>query len=181
VDRLDDQNRAIAILDIGRVHLGTDQQTAGIGHNVSLAPLDLLGRIVTARPAAFGRLDRLTVDHSGRWARIAARRFARLQQQVKIDGLKQAVVTPVVEIALHGGERRKVLRQHSPLTAGPRDIQDRVQYGAQLGRAWPAQTLGRWHMRLDQRPFGVRQIACIALSFSLILPTSGFGPHLVPR
>src|SRR5215469_16941218 len=82
---------------------------------------DLLGRIVTARPAAFGRLDRLTVDHSGRWARIAARRFASLQQQVKIDGLKQAVVTPVVEIALHGGERRKVLRQHSPLTAGPRD------------------------------------------------------------
>jgi hypothetical protein len=27
VDRLDDQHRPIAILDIGGVHLGTDQQT----------------------------------------------------------------------------------------------------------------------------------------------------------
>jgi hypothetical protein len=44
VDRLNDLNRTIAILDIGGVHLGTDQQTAGIGHNVSLAPFDLLGR-----------------------------------------------------------------------------------------------------------------------------------------
>jgi len=29
VDCLDDQNRTIAILDIGGVYLGTDQQTAG--------------------------------------------------------------------------------------------------------------------------------------------------------
>ena len=57
MDCLDDQNRTIAILDIGGVYLGTDQQTAGIGHNVSLAPFDLLGRIVTSRPAAFGGLD----------------------------------------------------------------------------------------------------------------------------
>jgi hypothetical protein len=88
VDRLDDQNRTIAILDIGGVHLGTDQQTAGVGHNVSLAPFDLLGRIPrvaalprprtgsSSRPAAFSRLDRLTVDHSRRRARVAAYRFA---------------------------------------------------------------------------------------------------------
>jgi len=170
-----------SLLDIGGVYLGTDQQTASIGHNMSLAPFDLLGRIVTPRPAAFGRLDRLTVDHSGRRARLAGRRFARLLQQVEIDGLKQAVVAPVVEIALHSGKRRKVLGQHPPLTAGPRDIQCRVQYGAQLGRARPAQTLGRRHVRLDQRPFAVGQIACVALSLALILPASDFGPHLVPR
>src|SRR5438132_10899962 len=35
VDGLDDQHGTIAILDIGGVHLGADQQTAGIGHNVS--------------------------------------------------------------------------------------------------------------------------------------------------
>ena len=35
VNRLNDQNRPIAILDIGGVHLGTDQQTASIGHNVA--------------------------------------------------------------------------------------------------------------------------------------------------
>jgi len=42
----------IAILNIGGVHLGTDQQTAGIGHNMALAAFDLLGRIVASRPAA---------------------------------------------------------------------------------------------------------------------------------
>jgi hypothetical protein len=44
-------------LDIGGVHLGTDQQAAGVGHNVAFAPFDLFGRIVTPRRAAFGRLD----------------------------------------------------------------------------------------------------------------------------
>ena len=52
VDGLDDQHRPIAILDIGGVHLGTDQQTARIGHNMALAAFDLLGRIVASRPAA---------------------------------------------------------------------------------------------------------------------------------
>ena len=37
VDGLDHQHGTIAILDIGGMHLGTDQQTASIGHNVALA------------------------------------------------------------------------------------------------------------------------------------------------
>src|SRR6266853_2801988 len=49
MDGLDDQHGTIAILDIGGVHLGTDQQTASIGHNVALAAFELLGRIVAAR------------------------------------------------------------------------------------------------------------------------------------
>src|SRR5271163_515550 len=146
---------------------------------MAFAPLDLLGRIVTPRPAALGRLDRLTVDHPRRRARVAARRFARLQQQVKIDVLKQAAVSPVVEVALHRRERRKVLGQHPPLTAGPRDGQDCIEHAAQFGRARPAQTLSRRHVRLNQRPFGVGQVACVALSLSHILSASDFGPHLV--
>ena len=38
VDGLNDQHSPIAILDIGGMHLGTDQQTASIGHNVALPP-----------------------------------------------------------------------------------------------------------------------------------------------
>src|SRR6266850_1526192 len=153
VDGLNDQHGTIAILDIGGVNLGTDQQSASIGHNVALTPFDLLGRIVTTRPTALSGLGRLTVDDPCRWARFAPRRFAGLQQQCKIDLLKQAVVSPMVEITLHGGKRRKVLRQHPPLTAASRDIQDRIQHRPQLGLARSAQTLGCRHMRLDQRPF----------------------------
>jgi hypothetical protein len=47
VARVDDQHRPITILHIGGVYLGTDQQTAGVGHNVALSPFDLLGRILT--------------------------------------------------------------------------------------------------------------------------------------
>ena len=68
---------------------------------------------------------------------------ARLQQQGKIDLLEQAVVAPIVKIALHGGERRKVLWQHPPLTTAPRDVQDRVNHTAQLGPTRSAQTFDR--------------------------------------
>src|SRR3981189_2775417 len=104
-----------------------------------------------------------------------------LQQHVKNDLFTQAAVSRVVEIALHGGKRRKVLRQHPPLTTGPRDIQDRIEHAAQLGLARSAQTLYPGPMRLNQCPFGLAQIACVALSRSLILPASDFGPHLAPR
>src|ERR1700750_1443036 len=60
MDRLDDQNRPIAILNVGGVDLGPHQEATGIGHNMAFAPLDLLGRIVTPRLATFGRLDRIT-------------------------------------------------------------------------------------------------------------------------
>jgi hypothetical protein len=38
-------------LDIGRVHLATEQQTTSIGHSVALTPFDLLGRILPVAAA----------------------------------------------------------------------------------------------------------------------------------
>src|SRR5207244_7446489 len=126
---------------------GAASRSARSGPPVGLTPFNLLGRLPrvaflprprpgpTPRPAALGGLGRLTVDDPRRWARFAAGHLARLQQQRKIDLLEQAVVSPIVEITLHGSERRKVLRQHPPLTAGPRDIQDRVKHGSQLDLA----------------------------------------------
>jgi hypothetical protein len=184
VDGFNDQHSTIAVLNICGVHLGTDQKTASIGHNVAPTALNLLGRIPrvaalprprtgsTTRPTALGGLGRLTVDDPCRRARFAARRFARLQQQCKIDLLKQAVVSPIVEITLYGGKRWKVLRQHAPLTAGSRNIQDGIQHSSQLSLARSAQTLSCRHMPRNQRPFAIRQIACVALSLSLILPPS---------
>src|SRR5207237_7308285 len=78
MDRRNDKPGTIAILDIGGVHLGSDQQTGSIGHNVALTAFDLLGRIVTTRPAALGRLDRLTVDDPRPSARFYAPRLAPL-------------------------------------------------------------------------------------------------------
>src|SRR5438445_5463549 len=88
----------------GNVPLGYDANERTL-----VTSFNLLGRIVTTWPAALGRLDRLTVDDPRRWARFTARRFARLHQQLEIDVRKQAIVSPIVEIALHCRERRKVL------------------------------------------------------------------------
>src|SRR5215469_8618831 len=78
VNGLDDEGCAIAVLHIGRVDRSADHQADGIGHDMALATLDLLGRIVAAWSAALGRFHRLAVDHAGRGARFATGPFARL-------------------------------------------------------------------------------------------------------
>src|SRR5438132_1242518 len=71
-DRSQQVGRAVSILDVGGVHLGANQMTAGIGNDVTLAPIDLLARIISPRPSTFRGLDRLTVDHPCRRAGFAA-------------------------------------------------------------------------------------------------------------
>ncbi len=70
-DRAQQRHRAVAVLDVRRVHGGRDQQPIGIGQDVALAALDLLAGIVAARPAGLGGLDRLAVDHPRRRADVA--------------------------------------------------------------------------------------------------------------
>jgi hypothetical protein len=92
---------------------GTHQQTGSVGHDMALTAVDFLGRIIASGSAAFGGLDRLAVDDASRGTGFAANRLARLQQEFKIDPLEQVLVPPIAEIALHRGERRKVLRQQA--------------------------------------------------------------------
>jgi hypothetical protein len=88
-------------------------------------------------------------------------------------------LAPIKDAAVHERQAAAiVLRQHPPPTAGPRDMEDRIEHGPQLGLARSAQTLNCRHMRLDQRPLRIREIAYVALSLSLILQSSNFAPHL---
>jgi len=143
--------------------------------------LTFLAAFVTARPAALGGLDRLAVDDPGRRAGFTSAGLARFEQQFEIDPLEQTGVAPVIKVALHSGERRKVLGQHAPLTAAPRDIKNAVEDRAQSGLARPPQMLGRWHMGFDHGPLSIGQVACITLCRTLILRPSDFGPQVVPR
>ena len=47
--RIENERRAVAILDIGGMHHGAQQQAERIYENVALLALDLLSRIVTMR------------------------------------------------------------------------------------------------------------------------------------
>src|ERR1700730_6198696 len=105
----------------------TATQAGSVGDEVALAAFDLFRGIVTAWSTAFGRLDRLAINDTGRGARLAPRGLACLHQQLKIDPLKQPTVPPILEIALHRRERREILRQQPPLAARPKHLQDCVQ------------------------------------------------------
>ena len=48
------------------MHLKPDEMAGRVGDDVTLAALDLFARVIAARPAAFGRLHRLAVDHARR-------------------------------------------------------------------------------------------------------------------
>lgn len=181
VDGFDDEPSPVAVLDVGGVDYDPNEQTSGIGHDMSLAALHLLGRIVAAGPAAFARRDRLAVDDTRRRARFRTSSFAHLQRQHKMGRLKQAVVVPIIKVALHSGERRKVLRQQALLTACRRDVQNAVEDHPKIGLARPAQGLGGRYVGFNHRPFGIGEVSCIALPHTPMLCPSDFSPHLVPR
>ena len=46
-DRSQHADRAVAILDVGAVHLGADREPVGVGDDVALAPVDLLASVRT--------------------------------------------------------------------------------------------------------------------------------------
>src|SRR4051812_9735311 len=101
-----------------------EHQPERVGHDVALASFDLLARIVTREPSALARLHTLTVDHTGGRTGFMPFQLPRAQDQEVVDGLPKAAIPPRVEVALHGGPRRKILGQHPPLAAaeGPLDL-----------------------------------------------------------
>ena len=114
-DGFEHVGRPIPILYAGMMNDGADEVADCIRDDVALAPLDLLAGIEPTRPAGFGGLDRLTVNHPGCGRRLASSHFPRLHDQDVIDVIERAVATEAVEIPLHGGKRREFLRDLPPL------------------------------------------------------------------
>jgi site-specific DNA recombinase len=169
-------SRAIAVLNICRMHEQADQMPERVGHNVPFAALDLFPRIMPARTTRLRGLHRLAVDHAGARTGLPTSHFARCHDQRVIDPMQRCVRGPAIEVALHGGIRWKARRQLAPLAAGRCDIQECVHNLAQVGRTWPPEPRWRRHERHHQRPFGIGQIACIAPCHPPILRASDFSP-----
>src|SRR5215469_17595574 len=97
----------------------------------ALAALHLLASVIAARPARLGCLHRLAVDDAGGWACLTAFALARQHDERVVNGLPQATIAPGIEVALHRRVRRKILRQHPPLAASLRDVEQRIHHGTQ--------------------------------------------------
>ena len=149
-------------------------------HDVALAPLDLLARVIAVNTAAFRGFHALAIDHAGQRAGLSSLQFPGFHDKVMVHRAQQTTVPPVVEIALHRRERWKVVRQHRPLAARRGHIKDPIHYVAQRRYPWPPVRLACWHERRKQRPFPIRHIACIASATALIILASDFSSHVVP-
>jgi len=132
---------AVAVLDARRVRL--DQQTTAIDVDERMAPVDLLARVVAARPAGLGRLDALAVDDRRRWAGLAPGALAIGHDQGMVDRLEDAVVAPCREPPINRAPRRKVARQKAPGNAAAQHVEDRIDDLAQRPGAGPSRGLRR--------------------------------------
>ena len=92
-DGFEHVGRPIPILNTGMMNDGTDEVADCIGDDVALAALDLLSGIEPARPAGFGGLDRLAVDHASCRRSLSSGYFPRLHDQDVIDAIEGAVAT----------------------------------------------------------------------------------------
>lgn len=86
-----------------------------------------------------------------------------------VDGLPDPGVPPRIEVALHRRIRREVLRFQPPLAGCLGDIEDRIDEVAHPGRARPPARRRPGQTRLDDRPFGIGGVACIAQPVTPIL------------
>src|SRR6516164_670335 len=154
----------------------TDQQAERVSDDMALATLDLFLRRIAASTSGLGGLHRLAVNDAGRWTRFTPIRLPHRHQQQVIDRLPQPAITPSIEITLNRAVRRKLLRQHAPLATRLGDIEDAVDHLPQQSLARSSARCGSWHMRLDDRPFLVAQVTCIAQPGALIFRARDSSP-----
>src|SRR5262245_15260611 len=81
------------------MRLDDEAAAVGVDQRVTLAPVDLLARIVTARATSLGGLDALAVDDRGRGAGVAPDPFAICHHKRVVCPFKAPVVAPGGESA----------------------------------------------------------------------------------
>jgi hypothetical protein len=123
------------------------------------------------------RFGALTVDDRGSWAGFPALALACGDIECVVDALQCSVPIPQHEVRMRRAFRRQVLRQRLPLATSREHVEDCVENLANVHLAPTAAALGRRDHRLNQHPFGIRQIARI----SQTMPRSGAAMFRFPH
>ena len=91
-----------------------------------LRPTTFFSRVVAARPALFGRLDALAVEHGCARLGLLARLAADSLTELRVQPFPCPVRLPPAESVEDDPVGRKVVRQTTPGAAVARDVEDRV-------------------------------------------------------
>src|SRR5581483_10260358 len=135
--------------------------------DISFAAVDLLAGVVSTAVLAdrVRTTDRLGVNDSGGWFRIAPFGDAHLLAQSVMKVIKGPVGVPFCEVPVHRLPRGKVVRDLAPGTAGSRHVQDRVDDSPPRVSHWATRqtrdAARRWQQRLDQLPLSVREVGWV--------------------
>src|SRR5918993_4629939 len=148
-----------AIVDVGGMHAVLQQVALRINEKMALAALDLLGAVIAARPSHLSGLDRLTVDDRRTRLRRPADRTAVALPQSLVHVLPGAILAPLGVVVEDSSPRRILVRQQPPLRSGAQQIEDGVDDAPQRIGLSPSGRMAAGDERLEQRPFGLIEIA----------------------
>jgi hypothetical protein len=124
------------------------------------------------------RFGALTVDDRGGWAGFTALALARSDVERVVDALQRSVPIPQHEVRMRRALRRQVLGQRLPLATRREHVEDCVENLANIHLAPTAAALGWRDHRLNQRPFGIRQVTRISQTTPLSSAAMFRFPHL---
>jgi hypothetical protein len=175
------QDAAGAILSVGAVHDGVDQETLRVDENVPLLAFDLFARVIAMRIDAgspfFPRRDALVIDDRGGGAGLRLSPFTAFHIKRFVDARERAVVAPQIEILVKCGARRQILRDRAPLAVRAQQVHQYFNQIALVPVSPIAASLRGGNERPQKRPFRVRQIAGIT-QLAPVMPGSVLArPH----
>src|SRR5262245_59534138 len=166
---LQDRLGTVAILDVGRMDHGGHDQAERVDHDMPLAAVNLLVRILAMRSPLLGGLDALAVDDPHAGARLPAGAAADPVAQGVVDLGPGAVVAPLVEVVVASAPWGEVMRHHPPGAAAAEDVEDAVEDLAEIDRARPTPWLGGREEALEAFPLGPGQIGRVGFGFHVEL------------
>src|ERR1700680_2341774 len=126
----------------------------------------------------FSRAGALTIDDRGGWAGFTALALARGDVERVVDALQRSVPIPQHEVRMRRALRGQVLGQRLPLATRREHVEDCVEHLANIHLAPTAAALGWRDHRLNQRPFGIRQVTRISQTTPLSSAAMFRFPHL---
>ena len=126
-DGFENQRRTVTVLDISPVNDPAYQKPVGVSDDMALASFDLFTRVKPTNTPTFGGFDALTVDHTRRGRGLFSARLAHLHQQIMVQRLPQATVSPRVKIMLDRRHwRERATRQHPPRQASTQHVKQAI-------------------------------------------------------
>ena len=164
LDVLEHQWHCGAILNIGAVDFGSQHQSLGLDHEVTLAPAELLAAVVTSDTPDSGGPDRLAVDDAGTRLGITSSLDAKAFPKGGMDRLPGAVQPPHAEVVIDRLPGRELVGQEPPLTATTDHIEDGIQDLPVCVNPWPTKTVDRWQVRLNAGVLFIGQVGGIGKS-----------------